>query len=200
LTRAITKTNTRTKPPEARRDELMDSAQRLFLKHGVAATTVEQITSSAKVAKGTFYLYFSSKEDILAAMGDRFAETLLSRIKSAITETPQHNWKAKLETWSTSCATGYLDSMKLHDVVFLSARRPTRKGLVDNIIIDHLIDLLQAGAKAKAWRVEDPRFTAVVLFNSLHAAVDDACVNEKQVNRDRLTSRLKLLFLRSVGR
>ncbi len=196
---ATSTAHTRTKPPEVRRDELMDSAQRLFLKHGVAATTVEQITSGAKVAKGTFYLYFSSKEDILAALGDRFAETVLSKIKSAIAETPQHNWKAKLQAWSTSCAIGYLDSIQLHDIAFLSSRRPTRKGLVDNILINHLIELLQEGALEKAWRVENPRFTAVFLFNGLHAAVDDAYISEHRVNRNRLTSRLKLLFLRSLG-
>ncbi|MGB7728652.1 MAG: TetR/AcrR family transcriptional regulator [Candidatus Acidiferrum sp.] len=197
--RATSKAHARTKPPEVRRDELIDSAQRLFLKHGVAATTIEQITSGAKVAKGTFYLYFFSKEDILAAMGDRFAETVLSKIKSAIAETPQHNWKTKLQAWSTSCATGYLDSIQLHDIAFLSSRRPTRKGLVDNILINHLIELLQAGAQAKAWCIEDPRLTAVFLFNGLHAAVDDAYISEKRVNRNRLTSRLRFLFLRSLG-
>ncbi len=197
--RAISRAHQRTKPPEVRRDELMDAAQRLFLKHGMAATTIEQITSGAKVAKGTFYLYFSSKEDILAALGDRFAETVLSKIKSAIAETPQRNWKAKLQAWSTSCANGYLDSIELHDIAFFGSRPPTRKGLVDNILIHHLIELFQAGAQKKAWRVENPRFTAVFLFNGLHAAVDDAYISEKRVNRNRLASRLKFLFSRSVG-
>jgi AcrR family transcriptional regulator len=199
LTRIISKAHTRTKPPEQRRDELMDAAQRLFLKHGVASTAVEQITSGAKVAKGTFYLYFSSKEDILAALGDRFAETVLGKIKSAIAETPPHNWEAKLQAWATNCATGYLDSIQLHDIAFLSSRRPTRKGLTDNILITHLIELLRAGAQEKAWRIENPRFVAVFLFNGLHAAVDDADISESRVNRNRLTSRLKLLFLSSVG-
>jgi AcrR family transcriptional regulator len=31
----------RTKPPEVRREEIMDAAQRLFLKQGVAATTID---------------------------------------------------------------------------------------------------------------------------------------------------------------
>lgn len=199
MTLAVSKTHTRTKPPEERHDDLIGSAQRLFLKHGVASTTIEQITSGAKVAKGTFYLYFSSKEDILDAMGDRFAETVLSKIKSAIAEIPQHNWKAKLQAWSTSCAHGYLDSIQVHDIAFLSSRRPARRGLIDNILINHLIELLQAGVQAKAWRIGNPRFTAVFLFNGLHSAVDDAYVSEKPVNRNRLTSRLKLAFLRSVG-
>ena len=66
----------RTKPAKVRRDDLMNAAAFLFLKNGVANTAIEQITTRAQVAKGTFYLYFSSKESILEALGDRFAEQL----------------------------------------------------------------------------------------------------------------------------
>ena len=44
---AATKVRPRTKPPETRRTELMDAAQRLFLEHGVGPTTIEQITAGA---------------------------------------------------------------------------------------------------------------------------------------------------------
>ena len=79
----------RTKPPEERRDELMKAARRLFLEQGVGATTIEQITSRADVAKGTFYLYFSSKEQVLAALGDRYGGEPLVKIKAAIADTPE---------------------------------------------------------------------------------------------------------------
>src|ERR1035441_10143564 len=79
----------RTKPPEERRDELMKAARRLFLEQGVGATTIEQITSRADVAKGTFYLYFSSKEQVLAALGGRYGGEPLVKIKAAIADTPE---------------------------------------------------------------------------------------------------------------
>ncbi len=135
----------RTKPAEVRRDDLMNAAVSLFLKNGVAHTAIEQITTRAKlkdfylfeqittraqVAKGTFYLYFSSKENILEALGERFAEQLLAGIKAAVAEKPAHHWKEKLAAWSAACLTGYLDSIRLHDIVFNRARsRPhTRDG------------------------------------------------------------------------
>jgi AcrR family transcriptional regulator len=197
---AVSKPRPRTKPPEERRDELMNAALRLFLKHGVAPTTIEQITSGADVAKGTFYLYFSSKEDLLAALGQRFAQELLASIKAAISAKPNEDWKGKLATWARAGVAGYLDSIRLHDVVFSGSHRlPTRKGLVDNIIIGHLFGLLQAGAVAGAWSIDDPRSTAVFLFSGLHGLVDDACIREKRVNRGRLAHRLEKLCLRAVG-
>ena len=81
----------------------MNAAQRLFLEQGVGPTTIERITSGAEVAKGTFYLYFSSKEDILAALGERFSQELLARIKTAVAAKPADDWKGKLETWARAC-------------------------------------------------------------------------------------------------
>ena len=198
--RTATKSRPRTKPPEERRDELMNAALRLFLKHGVGPTTIEQITSGADVAKGTFYLYFSSKEEVLAALGKRFAEELLAGIKAAIAAKRNEDWTGKLATWARAGVAGYLDAIRLHDVVFAGSHRPpTRKGLVDNIIIDHLARLLQAGAAAGAWSIDDPRSTAIFLFGGLHGLVDDACISEKRVSRSRLAQQLEQFCLRTVG-
>jgi AcrR family transcriptional regulator len=48
-----------------RRSQLLDAARERFCKHGLAGTTVDGIAKSAGVAKGTVYLYYKSKEDIL---------------------------------------------------------------------------------------------------------------------------------------
>jgi AcrR family transcriptional regulator len=197
---AVSKSRPRTKPPEERREDLMNAAQRLFLKHGVGPTTIEQITTGAAVAKGTFYLYFSSKEDVLAALRGRFAQELLTRIKSAVEQNREDDWKGKLASWAEAGVAGYLDSIQLHDILFYGAPRPpARKGLVKNDIIDHLAGILRAGDAAGAWSVDDPPFTAMFLFNGLHGAVDQAQGSEKRVNRNRLVQRQRQLCLRAVG-
>ena len=50
------------------RQRLMGVALRLFRDQGYNATTVEQITEAADVAKGTFFNYFDTKEAILPAL------------------------------------------------------------------------------------------------------------------------------------
>jgi AcrR family transcriptional regulator len=194
-----TKSRPRTKPAETRRDELMNAAERLFLSEGVAPTTIEHITSAAGVAKGTFYLYFSSKDEVLAALADRFGQKLLERIKTAVAEKSAEDWKGKLDAWATACVTGYLDSIRLHDILFYGSRPHTREGMVDNIVVDHLDDLLQAGIDCRAWSIDDPRLTAVFLFSGLHGVVDDTYSKEKRVNRTRLTERLQRLCSRAVS-
>jgi len=182
-----------------RRDELMNAAERLFLDQGIGSTTIEQITSGAHVAKGTFYLYFSSKDDVLAALGERFAQQLLEKIKTAVAVEPGEEWGRKLATWAKACVTGYLDSIRVHDVLFYGSRPATREGLVDNIVVDHLAGLLQSGMDAGAWSIDEPHFTSVFIFSGLHGIVDDAYLKEKQVNRRRLLNRVERLCSRAVG-
>jgi len=197
---AASKLRPRTKPPEERRDELMKAAQRVFLERGVGPATIEQITEGAGVAKGTFYLYFSSKEDILAGLRDRFGQDLLKKIKAAIAENKKDDWRGKLGTWAAAGVSGYLESIRLHDILFYGSRPPKREGLVKNVIIDHLVELLQAGADAGAWSVDDPRFTAVFLFSGLHGVVDDAHTKgKKRLNRSGMAHRLEQLCFRAVG-
>jgi len=58
--------------------------------------------------------------------------------------------------------------------------------------------LLQGGVDASAWKIDDPRFTAVFLFSGLHGIVDDAHTKEKRINRERLVQRLEKLCFRAV--
>src|SRR5262245_18491468 len=48
-----------------RRSQILDAARENFAKHGLAGTTVDGIAKRAGVAKGTVYLYYRSKDEIL---------------------------------------------------------------------------------------------------------------------------------------
>jgi AcrR family transcriptional regulator len=59
------KSNARVGPSrDERRQSLLDAARVLFSEKGYHHTTVDDITRTANVAKGTFYLYFSEKREI----------------------------------------------------------------------------------------------------------------------------------------
>lgn len=50
---------------DARPQELLDAALGLFIEKGFAAARADEIAARAGVCKGTLYLYFQSKEDLL---------------------------------------------------------------------------------------------------------------------------------------
>ena len=52
----------------ARPQELLDAALQVFVARGFAAARLEQVAALAGVSKGTLYLYYASKEDLLKAV------------------------------------------------------------------------------------------------------------------------------------
>lgn len=50
---------------QEKKQNLLTAALELFMENGVAKTSIDQIAGRAQVAKGTFYLYFHDKEDLL---------------------------------------------------------------------------------------------------------------------------------------
>lgn len=73
-----------TKEAEVRRDELLDVAFELCVTDGFEGTSVERITNAAGVAKGTFYHYFESKDDLLTQMVRRFGDELFEHLETAM--------------------------------------------------------------------------------------------------------------------
>lgn len=47
-----------------KRQLIMDAAYRCFLRNGIQKTSIDEIVQAARVAKGTFYLYFKDKADL----------------------------------------------------------------------------------------------------------------------------------------
>jgi len=54
-----------TKKKQLKEKDLFLSAYNLFIENGIEKTSIDDISKNAGVAKGTFYLYFSDKYDLL---------------------------------------------------------------------------------------------------------------------------------------
>jgi len=62
-----------------RRNEILDVAGRLFSTKGYGKCTVNDILDNVGIAKGTFYYYFKSKEEVLDAIIERVTEMVVDR-------------------------------------------------------------------------------------------------------------------------
>ena len=69
---------------EERRNQVMDAAVRRFSRDGFHQTTMDGICAEAKMSKGALYRYFSSKEDIVAAMYERSINQEASMMNEAL--------------------------------------------------------------------------------------------------------------------
>lgn len=65
---------------EERRSALLDAAEQLFLKHPDRVANVAQVAEAAGLAKGTVYLYFPGKEEMLLALHERHVAHFFSEL------------------------------------------------------------------------------------------------------------------------
>jgi len=66
----------------------------LFCEKGIAQTSIEEIAKSAGVAKGTVYLYFKNKEEIVFAIWDMIVARHIEAFESSVT--PSMSAKEKI--------------------------------------------------------------------------------------------------------
>ncbi|MBM4625244.1 TetR family transcriptional regulator, partial [Micrococcus sp. JV4] len=59
------------KHPEERKNDILNAAEKLFSTKGYQQTTIIDILKAVGIAKGTFYYYFTSKEEVMDAIIDR---------------------------------------------------------------------------------------------------------------------------------
>ncbi|MGP3961257.1 TetR/AcrR family transcriptional regulator [Nonomuraea sp. 3N208] len=72
----------------AKAARILDSARDLVLDHGVRKVTVSEIAQAAGVGKGTVYLYWAAKEDLILGLFARELLTFLDEIIARITADP----------------------------------------------------------------------------------------------------------------
>ena len=66
-----------TQKKEEKRKKILDSAYELFTSIGVSNTSISMICEKSGIAKGTFYLYFTDKEDVLRNLVRRVSFDIL---------------------------------------------------------------------------------------------------------------------------
>ena len=89
-----------TKPPEERRQEIIDTAMKVFYEKGYEKTSISDIAREMHVAQGLCYRYFSSKEELFDTALDQYATLRTHRpsSKQKMTTATQKNFTTTAAT------------------------------------------------------------------------------------------------------
>lgn len=77
---------------DARPQELLDAALETFVERGYATTNMDEIARRAGVSKGTLYLYYPGKAELLKAV---VRQSLLGNLAEAQTLADEHGSSCK---------------------------------------------------------------------------------------------------------
>lgn len=73
---------------EVRRQAILDAAESLMTESGVFSLNIDAVAARTQLAKGTIYLYFKNKEEILAALTVKARQLLLDEYNRMIADSP----------------------------------------------------------------------------------------------------------------
>lgn len=182
----------RTRAPDRRREDLLAAATRLLLERGIEATSVADIAREAGVAKGTFYLYFQSRDELLAALRGQFGEAAASRLEELTPPESPDGWTAFLDALTDEAITFFLEHAEVHGLLagWPHEHAPDQgEGPVLRELVGSLARTIERGLDSGALDVPDPAIAAELLLDMLHGAAHQALAAPGAIHAVRATTR-----------
>ncbi len=185
---------------ESRREALLDAAFDVFTEKGVVASSVDDIVAAAGVAKGTFYLYFRTKDDAIDAVAERVVDGVVQAFEAAA-ETTGLSPAERLLALGRSVGQVGADprERELVEIYHRPQNRAIHDRLTERILTRAsatVESIVSDGIAAGQFEDQDPHLAAgfvLATFTSLH----DLVGNEAEVSV--VAAELNAFILRGLG-
>jgi AcrR family transcriptional regulator len=184
--------------PAERERQLLEVTRQLLLEEGSAELTVQMVTDAIGVAKGTFYIYFDSKDHLLARLRADNLEHFVASMQAALAD----SWSS-LD--STSAADNLIEQMIRYDVanaalhravLFRACRDPM--GLLhgaDKKVIGMLASAIHAAGASETHQSET---TAALLYYGVNGLLNSAYRNQVKPDVDSIITAAREMIRRSL--
>jgi TetR/AcrR family transcriptional regulator, cholesterol catabolism regulator len=153
---------------EAKRNEIIDTAAKLFVEHGYSGTTVSRITAETGLGKGALYYYIESKENLLVEIAAQVMVPLIEEIRriSAFEEPVA----VRLRMVSEAILVGIAEAsdhvwVYEHDYRYLTGVNRTRFLQRRHEFEDLVVGLVGEGIGCGLFRAGDARLLSFEFFN-----------------------------------
>jgi AcrR family transcriptional regulator len=158
--------------PEERRKQLLDIAQRLFLKQGYEKTSVSEIVRTAGLSQGAFYYYFESKMELLSALVDHILGEELQKTLDELVDRDDMDAIEKIMHLNSYLTDQAHRSMEFVD--FLHDERNAHLHLMIEqkmfpLVVPPLTRLIEQGVAEGFFKTRYPSKTVVALLGAAEA-------------------------------
>ena len=191
-----------TLPAAQRESQLLEVARGLLLADGPTELTVDKITAAAQVAKGTFYLYFDSKDHLLARLWADYLDAFLHTVQDQLAApmAPEPGWPAALDALIEQMIRYDMANAALHRAVFSQASGDGLRQLrqADAKVVTLLADTVAAAVAAGVATVTDPPTTAALLYYAVDGLLNAAYLAQAEPDADTVIAAAKEMVHRTL--
>lgn len=191
-TTADSPTETRYRPPEVRRQQILDAAARLATTDGLEGTSIAKVAETAGVAKGSIYLHFASRDDLIGALQTQVWTEMMEtpRLIAANQDLP---WVERLDAVVQHWIRYEFEHHELYHAVFHTVATDSEEPWHEARTL--LSQLITGGAAAGEFDLADLNTDVIVEF-LLHGYVGP-CFHHTDVNT--VIADVQQLFRRTIG-
>jgi AcrR family transcriptional regulator len=185
-------------PRQARRAQLLDAAQEIFVVQGFHAAAMDDIAEHAGVSKPVLYQHFPSKLDLYLALLDRSADDLVATVRAALASTSDNHARV---TATIRAYLRFVDAEGTHRLVFETDLRsePQVAERVERMMreaVDAIADTIAAGTGLST---ADARLMSVGLAGMAEVAARWRLDSGQDVDEDRAAELLAQLAWRGIS-
>jgi len=146
---------------------IRDAAMRVVGRKGLEKATVDDIAREAGVAKGTVYLYFKSRDEVIEKTIGAAVDELLARLRSAAEGAGPGPFADALERVLTAQFAYFDENRAFFRLYFASGEyseeRRLRQSRRYRIHLDQLVALIKRGRRRGELNGLDPERTAIAI-------------------------------------
>jgi AcrR family transcriptional regulator len=185
--------------PEDRLEDILSVAGPVFAEKGFEAATVEDVTTAAKIGKGTFYLYFQSKEHLLAVLWSRYVDKYLAATVTIIESS--EDWWPTMDRLAGELVGHAVRNADLHRLVYGSANAKALELCRESNrrVIDTIGAFIARGAQAGAFQARDTDITHRMLYFGIVGLLDDLITRRAEIRADDLVASALEMVHRCLG-
>jgi AcrR family transcriptional regulator len=188
LTRQAASRRRESLPPAQRERQLLDVALELLLTDENVDLTVEKVTAAAGVAKGTFYLYFNSKDHLLVRLWADYLEGFLATVANLLADVmpEQPDWVYAIDVLVEQIIRYDLDNAALHRAVFSRASGDALRMLheTDEQTITLFAAVIETAVSVGSATVSDPQTTAALLYYAVDGILNSAYITKTEADAE----------------
>jgi AcrR family transcriptional regulator len=159
---------------DARRQQVVDAAARLFAERGYHATSIDDLVAASGLTRGGLYHYVDGKQDLLFGVLDELMDPLLERAEAivATADPPERQLRALTRAWLVHVA-AHLDHMLVFERERATLEQDPRWAQVHAArerFEQLLAGVLQRGRADGSFALADPQLTLLALLGMVNHA------------------------------
>jgi AcrR family transcriptional regulator len=170
--------NRRQRERRERRAAILEAARSVFFTQGITQTTMDDVAAAAELSKGTIYLYFQSKETLLAALLQEGLAMLVRRLQAAYAADDPLAAVTRLRRLARAYFDFFQEHPHYYRLLMALDRRQFQESVDEEVYrqtlirstrgLAYVVQAIEQGVADGEFYVNDAREAASVIWATLH--------------------------------